>query len=316
MVVSIIIIALFASGWALYYRALPPRQLFSLLNVSRDIPLLRLAYNYPLFKPSPDTPETAESYIQVYDFSYQLSEELYTIYGLRMGNISPTNITDLGQTLPITGAEQYRYATTTAAARLNLHSLDQELNSLVPKPPTATRQNLLIYPKYNISAPIQHASFVDIFHTDSNQKVDLNRPILEQQADIDKGNYLSTPVQRLLTQGVVRMPYSVFPGEIGNSYIVGHSSNFKSVQSDYNFIFAPLVHNSRIGEEFIIFDQYGRELKFRVFDVLEISETDTIKAYASFADKRVVTLQASILESINGQLKPTKRWLTRGELIL
>ncbi|NJK71317.1 MAG: hypothetical protein HC932_03645 [Thermales bacterium] len=44
---------------------------------------------------------------------------------------------------------------------------------------------------------------------------------------------------------------------------------------------------------------------------------NTKEAYKTFGNKRVVTLQTSILELVPGLgLQPTKRWLTRGELIL
>jgi hypothetical protein len=57
-------------------------------------------------------------------------------------------------------------------------------------------------------------------------------------------------------------------------------------------------------------------MKFKVFEAITIRAEDTEIAYKSFGDRRVVTLQGSVLEIVNGFLQPTKRWLTRGELVL
>jgi hypothetical protein len=79
--------------------------------------------------------------------------------------------------------------------------------------------------------------------------------------------------------------------------------------------FKPLERRSQVGEEFVIYDRFGRELKFQVFEAFEIGEQGSDLALQNYPDKRVVTLQTSILEFIPGQgFKPTKRWLTRGEL--
>ena len=129
------------------------------------------------------------------------------------------------------------------------------------------------------------------------------------------------PIQIKLRDGVVHLteevhPYSVMPGEIGNSYIVGHSSNYSWVKSNYNEIFKPLEKRTQVGEEFIIYDKYGRELKFKVFETILIEETDTATAFKLFEGRRVVTLQTSVLTWRGGVLIPTHRWLTRGELVL
>ena len=141
--------------------------------------------------------------------------------------------------------------------------------------------------------------------------VNVLKPITEKESDIKAGNYESIPIQKLLKDGVVHLADSVMPGEVGNSYLVGHSSNYRQVISNYNFVFATLTQ-AKEGDEFIIFDPDGRELKFKVFGSIVIDFTDVATAVKDYGEKRVVTLQASVL--VNG--KPLKRRLVRGELIL
>ena len=109
---------------------------------------------------------------------------------------------------------------------------------------------------------------------------------------------------------MVHLGDSVQPGEIGNSYIVGHSSNFRQVISNYNYVFATL-NRAKKGDEFIILDRNGKKLEFKVFESIMVDYTDVVMAYKDFGGKKVVTLQAGVLE--NG--KPIKRLLVRGELV-
>jgi sortase (surface protein transpeptidase) len=201
------------------------------------------------------------------------------------------------------------------------------LDKLIPRPANPKYTKLLIYPEYGVNAPIGFTELKDLYETNEDGTFKKNDKgqlieIVETADAIKNRNYLSTPVQRLLVEGVVHLYYpGVAPGEVGNSYIVGHTSNYASVQSAYNAVFKPLERQSKVGQEFIIFDKYGRELTFRVFEVLEIGEDDGEIAYKTFGEKRVVTLQGSILEyGYNKQkeynLWPLKRWLTRGELVL
>ena len=187
------------------------------------------------------------------------------------------------------------------------------LGQVLECPRNPQQRNFLRYPQYNINTPIIYSELTDLFQTNPDGSINYSAPVEE---DLSQGP-LSNPIQRLLVDGIVHIAFTAKPGEIGNSYIVGHSSNFSSVRSDYNTIFKPIERISQPGEEFIIWDECGRELNFRVFETKAILEDDVEEAYKIFGDKRVVTLQTSILEFVPGVgLYPTKRWLTRGELIL
>jgi hypothetical protein len=193
----------------------------------------------------------------------------------------------------------------------------QTLDDLVPRPASAQYTNFLRYPKYNINVPIIYSSLEDLFNLKPNCNPNTDpQGCLDFASPRDNGP-ADSPIQTKLQDGVVHIAFTPMPGETGNSYIVGHSSNYSWVPSAYNEVFKPLERRSQVGEEFVIYDRFGRELKFKVFEVAEIGENDTSKAYENFPGKRVVTLQTSILEFVPGQgFRPTKRWLTRGELVV
>jgi Sortase domain len=183
----------------------------------------------------------------------------------------------------------------------------QALEEAVKKPEQGIKTSYLIYPKYRVQAPIQYGDFKDLFQTRAEGGFNFNGELIDQ-------NPIEAPIQQKLKDGIVHLGYTVQPGDVGNSYIVGHSSNFGSVKSDYNTIFKPLESKTEEGEDFMIYDRYGRELKFCVFEALKIEEADIATAYKEFPGERVVTLQTSILGWKNGQLQATHRWLTRGKM--
>jgi hypothetical protein len=195
-----------------------------------------------------------------------------------------------------------------------------KLKELVPAPINPEKYNHLYYPKYEINANIVYSQASDF------DIIDPGAPCSAKS--------MNTPIQKLVKEGIVHLYGSPLPGEvrypedpgevygfdskgiqqrgsgIGNSYIVGHSS--ECTQHAYTKIFEPLMQRSQIGEEFYIWDQQGRKLKFVVFDVRQIDDTDTKEAYKRYDDRRVVTLQTSVFITMNN----IDRWLTRGELVL
>ena len=200
--------------------------------------------------------------------------------------------------------------------------LDQvpRLKELVPTPISPEKYNHLYYPKYEINAKIVYSQSSDFDIIDPGQPCSIKS--------------MNTPIQKLVKQGIVHLYGSPMPGEvrypedpgevygfnsngiqergagIGSSYIVGHSS--ECTQHAYTKIFEPLMQKSQVGEEFYIWDEQGRKLKFVVFDVRQIDDTDTKEAYKRYGDRRVVTLQTSVYITANN----IDRWLTRGELVL
>jgi Sortase domain len=244
----------------------------------------------------------------------EVRNQLKTTQGLDMGFIHSYYFKSLNMKNPVKVSEN-KNLTEEEFKKLN-YPESKKLQDLISKPEKPEKTNWLSFPKYKVEAPVVYASFQDMFVSDKDGIVDFSKPIEEDPKEIAKGNYESVPVQKLLKDGIVHLPFSTYPGEVGSSYIIGHSSNFSAVKSDYNRVFAPIEQKSKVGDEFFIYDKDGRKLKFRVFEVKAIKEDDVEESYKNYPDKRVVTLQASILERVNGVLQPTKRWLTRGELVI
>ena len=245
----------------------------------------------------------------------EILNQLKNVQGLDMGFIHSDYLTALNAKPPVKVQEKFKNLTKEELQKIGYQE-NKRLKDLISKPEKPEKTNWLSFPGYELEAPLVYASFQDMFKSDSEGIVDFNEPIEEDPNEVAKGNYESVPIQKLLKDGVVHLPFSTYPGEVGNSYIIGHSSNFSSVKSDYNRVFASIEQKTKVGDEFFVYDKDGRKLKFRVFEVLAIKEDDLGESYKSYPDKRVVTLQASILERVNGVLQPTKRWLTRGELVV
>ena len=183
------------------------------------------------------------------------------------------------------------------------------LAELVPVPNNPTIFNRLLYPRFNVIANLVFAS---------NEDVDIiyqGRPCSYES--------MSTPFQKLAKQGVVHLAGGPKPGElsnesnvtidgarVGSAYYAGHSGD--CVAHEYARIFEPLVRSTAVGDEFFMYDERGRKLKFRVFEVEQIRQDQTDIAYKLFEGRRVVTLQTSVSYSVDR----IERWLTRGELVL
>lgn len=247
--------------------------------------------------------------ITIYDKTGKIiTEILKRDAGLDLGFIFSQPYVDLGSPIHISAKELQDFEDRLANNQV-VDDRPVPLDELIP-PSSGNSQfrNLLIYDKYKIRVPILYTVFEDLFESNPDGSINFTQP--KDTSDIN------SPVQKKLEGGIVHLAYTPMPGEIGNSYIVGHSSNYSFIKSPYNSVFKPIEQRSQPGEEFVIYDRYGRELKFRVFEALKIEDRDTAKAYEKFPDRRVVTLQTSILGIRNGRWEATHRWLTRGELVL
>lgn len=236
------------------------------------------------------------------------NKQFYDSNGSSVPNISPEMQTQ--SNAPFVYSELNKYDP----------SRPPRLAEIVPTPIKPEKFNYLYYPRFDVSANIVYSQKNDF------DIIDDGKPCSQKS--------IATPIQKLVKLGIVHIYGSPLPGEvrypqdpveyygkdekgipqlgtgIGSSYIIGHSS--ECTQHAYTRIFAPLERASRPGEEFFIYDQVGRKLKFKVFESLEINDRDTKEAYKLFPNRRVVTLQTSIYYN------PFKihRWLTRGELVL
>lgn len=96
-------------------------------------------------------------------------------------------------------------------------------------------------------------------------KIGKNIPLVEvTQELVGDEKELNDIFMTELENGVVRYPSSVKPGEDGNTFIFGHSSNFPWIKWNYNEVFA-LLDKVSYGDEIIIY----YEQKKYVYRILE-----------------------------------------------
>jgi LPXTG-site transpeptidase (sortase) family protein len=91
-------------------------------------------------------------------------------------------------------------------------------------------ENRIIIPKLAKNIPL-----IDVNHDSNASFTEMHEVFMEE-----------------LKKGIVRYPGTAHPGEVGNAFIFGHSSNYPWVQSQYNDVFA-LMDTLATGDEVIVF---------------------------------------------------------------
>jgi hypothetical protein len=225
----------------------------------------------------------------------------------RSGFINIQTIKDLKKPIPI--PERIEEVDKRSFDELTFQN-GKTLESLYPKPNPVLRQNFVSIPDYQINAPLVYAGFDDFFN--KNADGTFNFDSVQELSD-----RFTSRLQILLKDGIVCLPFSPFPGDIGNAYCVGHSSNFADIISDYNTVLKPIEGKGNIGQIIKVWDPYGRELNFRIFNSEKIEATDTQKAYVPSPGKvRTITLQTSVVSyRVSEGWQPYERWLVRAELM-
>lgn len=80
-------------------------------------------------------------------------------------------------------------------------------------------------------------------------------------------------IQSKLTQGVVHYASTAVPGEAGNTFITGHSSNFWWIKGAYNYIFVNL-DKMAIGDQAKIYHN-GNKYVYSVSEIKTVEPNDT-----------------------------------------
>lgn len=81
-----------------------------------------------------------------------------------------------------------------------------------------------------------------------------------------------------LKKGVVRYPGTARPGEVGNAFIFGHSSNYPWVISEYNDVFA-LLNTLETGDEVIVYyNQHKYTYKITDRSIVKPGDTKVLSA--------------------------------------
>lgn len=112
-------------------------------------------------------------------------------------------------------------------------------------------------------------------------KIGKNIPLVEvTQELVEDEKALNDIFMKDLENGVVRYPSSVKPGENGNSFIFGHSSNFPWIKGNYNEVFA-LLDKVSYGDEIIIYyEQKKYTYIIREKSVIDPNNVGVIKKHA------------------------------------
>lgn len=117
-------------------------------------------------------------------------------------------------------------------------------------------ENRIIIPKLGKNIPL-----VDVYHDEWADYATMHEIFMDE-----------------LKKGVVRYPGTAKPGEIGNVFIFGHSSNYPWVQSQYNDVFALLDQLEKDDEITIFYNQ--KKYTYRVTDKSVVKPGD-VKALES-----------------------------------
>lgn len=151
------------------------------------------------------------------------------------------------------------------------------------------QENRIIIPRLGKNIPL-----LDVTHDEKASFTEMHEIFMEE-----------------LKKGIVRYPGTALPGEIGNAFIFGHSSNYPWVKSDYNDVFA-LLDTLQNGDEIIV---YYNQKKFiySVTDRSIVKPGDTKALLARDPNKKEISLMTcwpigTTLERliIFGELKETK----------
>jgi LPXTG-site transpeptidase (sortase) family protein len=101
-----------------------------------------------------------------------------------------------------------------------------------------------------------------------------------------------TVFQQALKKGIVHFPGTANPGEYGNCYIFGHSSDFLWSDGKYKTVFALLPRIEK-GAQINVSDSSGHEYAYTVVETKVVATTDVQYLSQGEKTKRVLTLQTS-----------------------
>jgi LPXTG-site transpeptidase (sortase) family protein len=97
--------------------------------------------------------------------------------------------------------------------------------------------------------------------------------------------------QTALQIGVVHFPGTANPGEFGNVYILGHSSDYAWTKGEYKTVFASLPEIQK-GVEVVISDSEGNPFTYIVTGT-KIVSPEELSVLAQDKSKKTLTLQTS-----------------------
>ncbi len=114
--------------------------------------------------------------------------------------------------------------------------------------------------------------------------------------------------QEALIAGVAHYPGTALPGEPGNVYIFGHSSDYLWRPGDYKTVFA-LLPRIKIGAEIILTNSLGKNFHYKVTSSFAVGAGEVKWLDQGDYQKKLLTLQTSY--PVGTALR---RWIVRAEL--
>jgi LPXTG-site transpeptidase (sortase) family protein len=130
----------------------------------------------------------------------------------------------------------------------------------------APYENRIVIPRLGKNIPL-----IDVDHDATSSYDDMHEVFMEE-----------------LQKGVVRYPGTAHPGEVGNAFIFGHSSNYPWIKSEYNDVFA-LVDTLQNGDDIIVY-YHQKKYLYRVTDRVTVKPGDTAALKARDQTKKEISL--------------------------
>lgn len=121
-------------------------------------------------------------------------------------------------------------------------------------------------------------------------KIGKNIPLLDvKEPKVSGLDELNDIFMKELESGVVRYPGSAKPGNPGNAFIFGHSSNFPWLEGEYNDVFA-LLDNVVYGDEIVVY--YGQEkYTYKIYEkrVIKPGDVSVLKKNTDISEITLMT---------------------------
>lgn len=138
-------------------------------------------------------------------------------------------------------------------------------------------------------APIETTTTEAVERMESNRlvikRLSIDAPVLYVK-DANEAAF-----QEALSSGVVHFPKTAKPGELGNVYIFGHSSDYSWTKGNYKTVFA-LLTQAAIGDEITLSDESGKPYTYIVTETKIVSPKD-LSVLAQDQGKKMLSLQTS-----------------------
>jgi LPXTG-site transpeptidase (sortase) family protein len=118
------------------------------------------------------------------------------------------------------------------------------------------------------------------------ESLDIKAPIIYTQATTEAG------FQQDLQRGVVHYPETALPGELGNVYLFGHSSDLPWKEGDYKTVLA-LLPRIQVGAEIKVTSHEGKTFTYIVKETKVVGPKD-IEVLSQFnRERKLLTVQTS-----------------------